>query len=93
MLGCGRENINTKEIHPVSTGAFLIDLDKTFRFSLRSSVHIGRNWFELLRQFDALMLVSFHPVCCPSNWGQGQQVLVKPGIKNKGKFYFHFYLF
>ena len=38
---------------------------------------IGRNWYEVIRQFDALMMSTFHPLACPSNWGQGQQVLLK----------------
>ncbi len=40
----------------------------------------GRNWYEVLRQFDALTLTTTHRVVCPSNWGQGQEVLLQEGI-------------
>lgn len=43
----------------------------------------GRNWFESLRQFDAVMLVTAHPVVCPCNWGQGQKVLIRKDVPAK----------
>lgn len=43
----------------------------------------GRNWFECLRQFDATMLVTLHPVVCPCNWGQGQKVLIRKDVSAK----------
>ena len=44
---------------------------------------IGRNWYEVIRQFDALMMSTFHPLACPSNWGQGQQELLKKEVESK----------
>lgn len=44
---------------------------------------LGRNWFESLRQFDAIMLVTAHPVVCPCNWGQGQKVLIRKDVPAK----------
>lgn len=87
----------------VSNGAFLIDLDATIRYSIRTSPFVGkwilslfiiasfnsdpqtagRNWFECLRQFDATMLVTLHPVVCPCNWGQGQKVLMRKDVPVK----------
>lgn len=34
----------------------------------------GRNWYEVLRQYDALMMSNYHPVVCGANWAQGGQV-------------------
>ena len=42
--------------------------------------YIGRNWYEILRQFDALTLTTIHKVACPANWGSGQDVVLHPEI-------------
>lgn len=41
---------------------------------------IGRNIYEIIRIFDALNLVTFHKVVCPSNWANGQDVFVSNEI-------------
>lgn len=61
----------------------MIDLDKRVRFSMKSSPFIGRNLYEIVRQFDALMVATYHPVVCPVNWGQGQQVMMKVTVTDK----------
>ena len=81
QLGCARENALTKETKATSFGAFLIDTDKKLRFSMHSSPFVGRNWYELLRQFDCLHLVNMHHVITPSNWCQGQEVVLKKETK------------
>ncbi len=43
----------------------------------------GRNFYEIIRQYDALMMVDTHPIVCPCNWGQGQQVMIKPEVTGK----------
>jgi hypothetical protein len=40
--------------------------------------YTGRNWYEVIRQLDALLLSTFHRVVVPSNWGQGQDVMLHP---------------
>lgn len=47
---------------------------------LSSYFHSGRNWYEFLRQYDALMMVIYHPVACPANWAQGQQLMIKKDV-------------
>ena len=51
-------------------------MDKKVRSSHRCSLGIGRNWYEVLRQFDALFITTFHRVVIPANWGQGQEVMI-----------------
>eukprot|EP01031_Cornospumella_fuschlensis_P032486 gene32486-39276_t len=80
MLGCAREHLVTKKHQPISQGGFIIDLEGRIRFSSRCSLFIGRNWYEFLRQYDAIMMSTYHPIVCPANWGQGQQVLIKKDI-------------
>ncbi len=40
----------------------------------------GRNWYEVLRQYDALTMTTIHKIVCPANWGSGQDVLLHPEI-------------
>lgn len=43
----------------------------------------GRNWYEFVRQYDALSLSINHRVVCPSNWGQGQEVMLQKDISSE----------
>ena len=76
-LGCARDGKDGKTPQIASYGLFLIDLDARIRYSSRSSPYLGRNLYESLRQFDAHLIINFHPIVCPCNWGQGQQVLMR----------------
>lgn len=62
----------------VSNGLFLIDIDKRFRASMRYSTAVGRNFYEIVRLYDALQLVTNHRVVTPANWCSGQEVMVNP---------------
>jgi alkyl hydroperoxide reductase subunit AhpC len=46
-------------------------------------IDVGRNWYEILRQFDSLMMTIYHPIACPANWAQGQQVLIKRDVSTQ----------
>ena len=46
-------------------------------------ISIGRNFYEILRAFDALQLVTYHKVVCPANWGSGQDVMVNNDLSNE----------
>ena len=77
QFGCAKDNFFEKKVKPTSLGCFIIDIEKRIRYSSRSSLLVGRNWYEVLRQFDALFMVTIHRVVCPSNWGHGQEVMVQ----------------
>ena len=51
---------------------------------------IGRNWYELLRQYDALMLSTQFRVVTPSNWGAGQDVMLHPAATAEEQRQFRF---
>ena len=59
QFGCAKDNFIENKVKPTSLGCF-INIEKRIRYSNRS----GLNWYEVLRQYDALYL-------CPSNWGHG----------------------
>ena len=44
---------------------------------------IGRNFYEILRAFDALQLTTYHKVVTPVNWCVGQDVFVSNTIDNE----------
>ena len=44
---------------------------------------LGRNFYEILRLFDGLQLVSQHRIVCPSNWGIGQDVMLQTEISEE----------
>lgn len=69
-----------KEALPVSVGVFLIDIDRRIRACMRYSSSTGRNLYEILRLMDALQVVTLQRVVCPSNWGSGQDVLVRSDV-------------
>jgi alkyl hydroperoxide reductase subunit AhpC len=43
----------------------------------------GRNFYEIIRQYDALQLATYHSVVCPANWSLGQDCFVNPDISDK----------
>ena len=49
----------------------------------------GRNFDEILRVIDSMLLTSNHPVATPVNWKKGEKVIIKPLLKMKRqKIYF-----
>eukprot|EP01032_Pedospumella_encystans_P022183 gene22183-25139_t len=79
-FGCARPSLTSNDMKPSSNGLFLIDTDKRVRYSVRNSPSVGRNWYEVLRQYDALTMTTIHKIVCPANWGSGQDVLLHPEI-------------
>eukprot|EP01041_Mallomonas_annulata_P002612 gene2612-5105_t len=81
--GCARPTPPHGNLQILSTGIFLIDIDKRIRVAMRYSPSVGRNFYEIIRAFDALQLVTYHKVSCPSNWGSGQDVFVHNDIDSE----------
>ena len=79
-FGCARMSMAVNELVPSNVGVFLIDLDKRIRTSMRYSPLTGRNFYEVLRSYDALQMVTLHKVVCPSNWAMGQDVMLQTDI-------------
>ena len=79
-FGCARVSPVLNELIPTNIGVFLVDIDKRIRISMRYSPLTGRNFYEIIRSYDALQMVTLHKVVCPSNWGQGQDVMLQKEI-------------
>jgi thioredoxin-dependent peroxiredoxin len=43
----------------------------------------GRNFYEIIRLFDATQLATYHSVVIPSNWTSGQDVVVNNAISDE----------
>jgi alkyl hydroperoxide reductase subunit AhpC len=89
-LGCAKYFPVEETVKQTSCGAFLVDLDRNIRYSSRYPTTVGRNWYEVLRTFDALQLTDHQKCVCPSNWGQGQDILLSTDITKDESTLFRF---
>jgi thioredoxin-dependent peroxiredoxin len=90
MLGCAKYYPIEETVKHTASGAFLLDLDRNIRYSSRYGSTVGRNWYEVLRTFDALQLTTNSKCVCPSNWGQGQDIILSTDITKDESTLFRF---
>jgi alkyl hydroperoxide reductase subunit AhpC len=73
-------------IHPAASdtttvrSVFIIGPDKKLKLTLTYPASCGRNFDELLRVIDSLQLTAKHKVATPSDWKQGQDVIIVPSV-------------
>ena len=68
---------------------FVIAPDNTVKLELTYPASTGRNWQEVLRAVDSIQLTANHSVSTPSDWKQGDDVIISPAINDddaKAKF-------
>ena len=83
QYGVARPTPPTMVCKPVSHGIFLVDIDRRLRISMKYSMAVGRNVYEILRAFDAMQLTIYHKVIVPANWGNGNEVMVHNDVTNE----------
>lgn len=59
---------------------FMIAPDKTVRMAMAYPMSTGRNFPEMLRVLDSLMLTARQMVATPVNWQQGEDVFILPSV-------------
>ena len=59
---------------------FIIAPDKKIKLTLTYPPSTGRNFDEILRVLDSLQLTAYHSVATPSNWKQGDDVIILPSV-------------
>ena len=59
---------------------FVIGPDKKIKLTLTYPASTGRNFDEILRVIDSLQLTAKHKVATPSDWKQGQDVIIVPSV-------------
>lgn len=73
-------------IHPDASekatvrSVFIIGPDKKVKLTLTYPPSTGRNFTEILRVIDSLQLTAYHSVATPSDWVQGQDVVILPSV-------------
>src|SRR6476619_4290006 len=61
---------------------FIIGPDKKIKAMLTYPMSTGRNFDEVLRLLDALLLTSKHKVATPVNWKQGGDVIIVTAVSD-----------
>ena len=74
----GRTAMDNQTVRTV----FIVGPDKKIKLHLTYPMTTGRNFDEILRVIDSIQLTSAHPVATPVNWQKGEDVIIKPSVKN-----------
>ena len=75
-------------IHPNASdtttvrSVFVIGPDKKVKLTLTYPAATGRDFSEVLRVIDSLQLTAKHKVATPSDWKQGQDVIIVPSVSD-----------
>src|SRR3984893_6574003 len=67
------ENVTVRSV-------FIIGPDKKVKLMITYPQSAGRNFDEILRVIDSLQLTSKYSVSTPSDWKQGEDVIIAPAI-------------
>jgi alkyl hydroperoxide reductase subunit AhpC len=62
---------------------FVIGPDKKIKLILVYPMTTGRNFDEVLRVIDSLLLTAEHKVATPVNWQQGEDVIIAGSVNNE----------
>jgi thioredoxin-dependent peroxiredoxin len=62
---------------------FIIGPDNKVKLSLTYPASTGRNFQEILRVIDSLQLTANHKVATPSDWKQGEDVIIVPAVTDE----------
>ena len=62
---------------------FIIGPDKTIKLMLTYPMTTGRNFDEILRVLDSMLLTAKHKVATPVNWKHGQDVIIVPAVSDE----------
>ncbi len=62
---------------------FIIDPEKKLRLTITYPAATGRNFAEILRVLDSLQLTDGYKVATPTNWRDGDDVIVLPAVSNE----------
>ncbi len=62
---------------------FIIGPDKRVKLSLTYPMTTGRNFNELLRALDSIILTSSAPVATPAGWRPGEDVIVSTAVSTE----------
>ena len=75
----GRTAMDNETVRTV----FIVGPDKKIKLFLTYPMTTGRNFNEILRVLDSMILTSSHPVATPVNWNKGEKVIIKTSVKDE----------
>src|SRR5262245_29182285 len=61
---------------------FVVGPDRRVKLVLAYPMSTGRNFHEVLRVLDSLLLNARHNVTTPANWQQGEDVIIAPSVSD-----------
>ncbi len=76
-------------IHPAASesvtvrSVFIIGPDKKVKLIITYPASTGRNFDEILRVIDSLQLTAKYSVATPSDWEQGEDVIIVPAVSDE----------
>ena len=74
----GRTPANNATVRNV----FIIGPDKRIKTILVYPMSVGRNFQEILRIIDSMQLAARHPIATPSDWKQGEDVIISGSVND-----------
>lgn len=78
--GCdGRTAATNQTVRSV----FVIGPDKKIKLQLTYPMTTGRNFHEILRALDSMLLTAAHKVATPANWKDGEEVIIVPSVSDE----------
>jgi alkyl hydroperoxide reductase subunit AhpC len=67
---------------PVRT-VFIVGPDKKIKLTMSYPMTTGRNFDEIIRVLDSMLLTSKFPVATPANWKSGGDVIITGAVSNE----------
>ncbi len=78
----GDASKRTAADNPTVRNVFIIGPDKKIKLILVYPMTTGRNFQEILRVVDSLQLTAKHRVATPSDWKQGEDVIIAGSVSD-----------
>ncbi|XP_005182562.1 peroxiredoxin-6 [Musca domestica] len=78
-----KDELNKDGIPLTCRAVFIVDNNKKLRLSILYPATTGRNFDEILRVIDSLILTSTKSVATPADWKQGETCMILPTISDQ----------
>ncbi|XP_073822692.1 peroxiredoxin 6a [Musca autumnalis] len=78
-----KDELNKDGIPLTCRAVFVVDNTKKLRLSILYPATTGRNFDEILRVIDSLMLTSTKSVATPADWKQGDVCMILPTVSEQ----------
>lgn len=75
--------VNSEGIPLAARAVFVIDPAKKMRLSILYPATTGRNFDEILRVIESLLLTEKYKVATPVDWKKGENVMIQPTVSDE----------